>query len=251
MLLPVTNAAAVSAANPAAAIAAAAGHSAHRHLRAEADWTRDGQSGTATLEIFGTYLTGAIDAGPLELGGATFTALQFAVIPRARGGPFDIVLGSDVLAALSLTIEAERHRVRVAPAGIAGNGTPITLDFPGGRPVAQVRLGQRDQSEPMLVDTGDSALISIGYDEYREDPGLFAVRGSSSAAGIAGLPMDTLDGSLGRAEIGSRTLDDVPVRAVRGQRTGHVGYGLAARCAALTLDLGRSRIVCGGAAGEP
>jgi hypothetical protein len=199
------------------------------------------------IEVSGLskYLTGVIDAGPLVLGGATFGTLHFAVIPRTRGPAFDVVLGSDVLAALSITIEPGHRRARVGPAGAGGGGSTIALTFPGGLPFAAVRLAGREEPEPMLVDTGDAEGISIGYDRYREDSGLFAVRSATVAAGVAGTPMDALAGTLDRADIGGRPFENVPISAVRGQHTGHVGYGLVVRCQPLTIDLGRQRIRCG------
>jgi hypothetical protein len=209
-----------------------------------------GQEPRGRIEIagLGTYLTGTIDAGPLVLGGATFPTLRFAVIPRARGAAFDVVLGSDALAGLRVTFDARRHRARVAPPADDIDGTPIALEFAAGLPFVQVRLGQRDRPETMLVDTGDSGLLSIGYDEYRQDTGLFAPSGASTVTGLGGAPMDAVEGRLDRADVGGQALSDLPVSAVRGQHSGHVGYGLAGRCAALALDLGHQRIACLGEA---
>jgi hypothetical protein len=193
----------------------------------------------------GTYLTGVVDAGPLVLGGATFDSLHFAVIPRARGPAFDVVLGSDVLAALRITIDPGGRRARIGPPGDEPVGVAIALAFSGGLPFARVRLGQRDQSEAMLVDTGDSEAISIGYDEYRDDGGLFSAQPGTTAAGLGGPPMDALTGVLDRADVGGRTFEHVSISAVRGQHVGHIGYGLAVRCAQFTLDVGRQRVVCG------
>lgn len=214
---------------------------------------RLGQEPHGRIEIsgLGTYLTGAVDAGPITLGSATFGVLHLAVIPRARGVPFDIVLGSDALAGLRITFDSRRRQARIASAGDGLTGTPIAVAFSGGLPYVQVRLGQRDEPESMLVDTGDSALLSIGYDEYREDPALFAARGADAAAGLGTLPLDAVEGRIRRAEVGAQLFDDVPISAVRGQHAGHVGYGLAGRCPALTLDLGRRRIVCGTDAPQP
>ena len=201
--------------------------------------------GEIEVSGLGSYLTGAIDAGPLVLGGATFGALHFAVIPRTRGPAFDVVLGSDVLATLSLTIETGRRRARVGPPGADRRGAAIALALSAGLPFAPVRLAGREESEPMLVDTGDTQGISIGYDRYREDSGLFAVRSATVAAGAAGTPMDALAGTLDRADVGGRPFENVPISAVRGQHIGHVGYGLVARCAPLTIDLGRRLMRCG------
>jgi len=201
--------------------------------------------GEIEVSGLGSYLTGAIDGDSLVLGGATFGALHFAVIPRPRGPAFDVVLGSDVLAALSITIEPGHRRAGVALPGTDLGAAAIVLAFPGGLPFAPVRLAGRGESEPMLVDTGDAEGISIGYDRYREDRGLFAVRSATVATGLAGTPMDALAGTLDRADVGGRAFESVPISAVRGQHIGHIGYGLVARCAPLTIDLGRARIGCG------
>ena len=97
----------------------------------------------------------------------------------------------------------------------------------------------------MLVDTGDSGLVSIGYDEYREDTALFTVQTAGSARGLGAAPMDALRGELDRARIGGRSLDRVPIAAVRGQHIGHLGFAFAARCRPYVIDLGQSRIECG------
>ncbi len=204
---------------------------------------RLGQEPHGRIEIggLGTYLTGAIQAGPLVVASATFPALRLAVIPRARPN-FDVVLGSDVLAGLRIVFAGGGHRARIEPATGDLDGTPVALEFAAGLPFVEVRLGGRDEREPLLVDTGDSNLVSIGYDEYREDSGLFAPRGSGTAAGLGAEPMDTVDGILDRLDIAGQSLSDVPISAVRGQHGGHLGYALAGRCTSLTLDLGARRI---------
>jgi hypothetical protein len=150
-----------------------------------------------------------------------------------------------------VALDVEHRRARVTASAVQPVGTPIAIDFAGGVPYAAVRLGARDTREAMLVDTGDSGLVSIGYDEYREDPELFAVRGSGSALGLGGSVVDTLQGELSHAEVGGQALADVPISAVRGQHAGHIGYGLAARCASLVLDLGQRRIECRPKGGGP
>ena len=198
------------------------------------------------IEIGGlaTYLTGVIDAGPLSVGPATFERLHLAVVPSDRLAPFDVILGSDALASLRIGFESGT-RVSIAKTGDAAAGDPIALEFAGGLPYAQVRLGDREHSEPMLVDTGDSGLVSIGYDEYREDTALFTVQTAGSARGLGAAPMDALRGELDRARIGGRSLDRVPIAAVRGQHIGHLGFAFAARCRPYVIDLGQSRIECG------
>jgi hypothetical protein len=208
---------------------------------------RLGQEPHGSIEITGlqSYLTGVVDAGPLTLGGATFERLRFAVIPRAHGAAFDVILGCDALDDLRIAFDLERRRARVGASAPQGGLAQIAVDFADGVPYAQVRLGGRDGSEAMLVDTGDSGLVSIGYDEYRKDTGLFAVRGSGLASGLGGTAMDTLQGEVGHADVGGQPLDRVPISAVRGQHVGHLGYGFAAHCEPFVLDLGQRRIECG------
>jgi hypothetical protein len=205
-----------------------------------------GQEPHGRIEIAGLapYLTGIIDAGPLALGSANFTRLRFAVIPRVRGPNFDVILGSDALGELRITFAAGRRRATIGPTQGPPAGRAIALSFAAGLPYAEVRLGARDHTEPMLVDTGDAETLSIGYDEYREDMQLFTARASDAATGLGGTPMDALRGQLGHADIGGEPIDAAPISAVRGQHVGHIGYGFAARCAELVVDFGQRSMEC-------
>jgi hypothetical protein len=204
------------------------------------------------IEISGLapYLTGVVTAGPLAVGSATFDPLHFAVVPHLRGGGFDVILGSDALAAVRVAFERSREKMQLlTPAANAGEPS-FRLDFSGGLPYVDVRLGTQSSSESMLLDTGDTGTLSIGYDQYREDMTLFAVRGSSSAAGLGDASMDALYGILAHAEVGGRSLDSVPISAVRGQHVGHVGYAYTAHCAEFVLELGGERAQCLAAAAD-
>jgi hypothetical protein len=202
------------------------------------------------IEIGGLhpYLTGVVEAGPLLLGGATFDGLRFAVIPRVREKRFDVLVGSDALSALCITFDVARRQATVAASGAPSRGRSIGITFADGRPYISVKLGERATSESMLVDTGDSATLAIGYEQYHSDMTLFTVREMGTAVGTGGA-MDALLGELAHADIGGEALDRAPISAVRGQHVGHVGYGFAAHCGRFVVDLGARRIVCGGAAG--
>ena len=104
-----------------------------------------GQEPHGRIEIggLGTYLTGAIQAGPLVVASATFPALRLAVIPRARPN-FDVVLGSDVLAGLRIVFAGGGHRARIEPATGDLDGTAVGLEFAAGLPFVEVRLGGRE-----------------------------------------------------------------------------------------------------------
>jgi hypothetical protein len=199
--------------------------------------------GTIAIEGLGSYVTGVVDADPLDVGGAHIGGLHFAVIPHVRGADFDVILGSDVLARLRIELDAGRRRARIGPAGGQPAGDPIAVDFIGGLPFTDVRLRDR-APEPLLIDTGDSATLSIGYDEYRLDTSLFAPRGASRVSGAGSVTMDGLDGELPHVDFGPARFNNVAITAVRGQHRGHLGYGFAARCGRLVLDFGERRIEC-------
>lgn len=206
-----------------------------------------------SIEVSGldSYLTGVVDAGPLEIGAADIASLHFAVIPHVRAAGFDVILGSDALAGLRVEFDPGRRRARIEAGRKAPAGPPIPVDFKAGLPFADVRLGGRTQPESMLVDTGDSETLSIGYDEYRVDMGLFAASGHSVARGAGAASMDTVDGELGSVEVGAARFEHVPIAAVRGQHVGHLGFGFAARCGRFVLALGEGRIECLGSAEGP
>lgn len=207
--------------------------------------------GTLEISALGTYLTGVVDAGPLELGAATVAAagngpLHWAVIPHVRGPEFDVVIGSDILAGLTLELDPGRRVARLMASGAGLGGPLIEVDFGAGLPIADVRIGEQRSAEPMLVDTGDTGTVSIGYDEFRLDEGLFSGREHALASGAGATTMDALGGELRRLEVGQVRFGDVGIVAVRGQHRGHLGYGFAARCGRFLLDLGARRIACGG-----
>jgi hypothetical protein len=203
--------------------------------------------GAIDIEGFSTYLTGVVQTGPVTLGAATLGQLRFAVIPRLRDARFDVILGSDAFAGLRLTFDHDRRRVSIAePAGESADRS-ISVDFPSGVPIVQVRLGNRERSESMLLDTGDTQTLAIGYDEYRTDMSLFAVRGRAVATGTGPGSNDALTGELDRADIDGAIIERVAISAVRGQHGGHLGYGFVARCGRFVVELGAGRMECGNA----
>ncbi len=199
-----------------------------------------------TLEIAGLtpYLTGIVDAGPLTFGGATFDTLHFAIVPRARGAAFDVVLGSDVLARVRLELDPHDRRAKLGARAAEPSSTSIGVAFRGGVPYVAVRLNHADATQSMLLDTGDSGFVSLGYDQYRTDPTLFAVQAATSASGFGGGSMDALSGEVARAEVGTEIADRVPALAVRGQHVGHIGYRFVAWCGRMSVDLSQNRVEC-------
>lgn len=199
--------------------------------------------GEIVISAMGRYLTGVVEAGTLAIGSATIDDLHLAVIPNARDFGFDVILGSDALAALRLDIDASRRVVRLA----ASEGGPapgaIPLTFVDGVPFVDTRLG--DVPQRMLFDTGDSSVLAIGYDQYRRNVELFPATGRVTARGLGG-SSDALIGRIEHATVGGLDLGGSEVRVVRTLHEGHVGFGVTARCAVLVLDYPQRRIDCRG-----
>ena len=118
----------------------------------------------------------------------------------------------------------------------AGPGDPELLTIAAVKAIAA--------ADVILVDTGDTGTVSIGYDAFLALPRLFTPSGRSVASGVSAAAMDTVDGELARINIGSAAFDHVAISAVRGQHRGHLGYGFATRCARFVLDLGHRSMAC-------
>lgn len=188
----------------------------------------------------GRYATGIVDAGPLAVGNATFATWHFAVIPGARGFGFDVILGSDALATIRLTIDRTHRRARIEPARTDGAARGWPLTFAGDVPHATVALGGHELAA--LLDTGDSALLSIDYETLRREPALFQLSGTATSAGIGG-SSDALEGIAPSVRVGSTEFGPAHVTVTRTQRGAHLGIGILTRCT-LVLDFAQSRAEC-------
>jgi predicted aspartyl protease len=195
--------------------------------------------GELVINAFGEYATGAVTAGPVTLGGARFDRVRLAVAPTTVTMPFDVVVGADLLARLRVEIDRAHAVARVGPPAREVRGG-VPLHFRGGVPMLTVDLG--GFATPALLDTGDSAIVSFGYDAYRSGP-QWPIVGRVNANGIGGVD-DALEVALPSAHLGA--LDLGPVRAIvrRTQHGAHVGAALWSRCT-LTLDEAAERLWCG------
>ncbi len=196
--------------------------------------------GQLTVRSFETYVTGTVDAGPLTIANANVAPLHFEVLPSTRDRGYDVVVGSDILSAMRLDVNASTHTLRLGPPSAAPRGTTIPLTFEGGLPY--VALTVANQTQAALFDTGDDALVAIGYDWYRQHAD-FPVSRAGNVAGVVGTS-DTLVGQALDARAGPLDLGATEITVVRSRHDGHVGIGLAARCAILGIDLHEARLDC-------
>jgi hypothetical protein len=176
------------------------------------------------LEIvgIGRFATGFVEAGPLELGPARFGRVRFAVVPPTSAAPFDLVVGSDLLAHVRLLLDRPRRTARISAPGRSGAGTAVALTFHGGSPLVQTMFGP--QGTRALLDTGDQSVLSFGYGAYREGP-QWKVVDRGLARGLGGAD-DILTVEVPDVHVGGLAIGSARATVRRTQRVAHVGVGL-------------------------
>ncbi|BDE06057.1 hypothetical protein WPS_13330 [Vulcanimicrobium alpinum] len=193
------------------------------------------------LEIagFSRFVTGFVDAPRLAAGAAAFERLRLAVIPAVAQERFDVVVGADLLARVHVAIDRARRRVRItAPQRVAA-GEIVPLRFDGNVPLVDASF----DGAPVraLLDTGDAAIVSLGYADYRRGPQWpLAVR--VQAQGVAG-GNDAFIVTIPQVRIGPLALGATRATVNRTQTTAHVGAGMWSRCT-IELDERDERLGC-------
>ncbi len=180
------------------------------------------------LEVsgFGRFATGLVETGPLVLGSARFARARFAVIPATAGLRFDVVVGSDLLGRVRLSLDRAHATARVAaPGGSSGDGTSVPLTFLAGSPELPAVFGT--EGHRALLDTGDASIVSFGIADYRLGP-QWPVVGRGQAVGVAGAD-DTLLVQLPSLAVGALSAGPVAATVRRTQAVPHVGIGLWTR----------------------
>ena len=177
------------------------------------------------LEIAGLsrFATGSVETGPLVLGSARFEHVRFAVVPQSRAARFDVVVGSDLLARVRLILDRTARTARIVPPG--GGADPpgaVRLAFHNGAPIVQTMFGP--QGARALLDTGDEAVLSIGYAAYRVGP-QWTVVSRGEAVGVAGAD-DIITVEIPDVRIGPLAIGAVRTAVRRTQAQAHVGIGL-------------------------
>ncbi|HEY0382732.1 MAG TPA: retropepsin-like aspartic protease [Candidatus Elarobacter sp.] len=177
------------------------------------------------LEISGVarFATGFVETGPLVLGSARFGRVRFAVVPPSRAARFDVVVGSDLLARVRLVLDHGSRTARiVAPGGGFEQPGTVSLTFHNGSPIVQTMFGP--QGARALFDTGDEAVLSIGYAAYRVGP-QWTILSRGQALGMAGFD-DIITVEIPDVRIGPLTIGTTRTIVRRTQAIAHVGVGL-------------------------
>jgi hypothetical protein len=195
------------------------------------------------LEIAGLsrFATGFVETGPLALGTARFEHVRFAVVPPSRAARFDVVIGSDLLARVRVILDRRGRSARVvAPAGGADPPGAVRLAFHNGSPIVQAMFGP--QGARALLDTGDEAVLSIGYAAYRVGP-QWPVLARGQAVGVAGAD-DVITVEIPDVRVGPLALGTTRTSVRRTQAIAHVGIGLWDRYVVdLDESAGRARFI--------
>jgi hypothetical protein len=177
------------------------------------------------LEIAGMsrFATGFVETGPLALGSARFARARLAVVPPSRAARFDVIVGSDLLARVRLVLDRAGRTARIVAPGPA-NDSPgaVRLTFRNGSPIVQTMFGP--EGARALLDTGDEAVLSIGYAAYRVGP-QWAVVTRGQSVGIAGAD-DVITVEIPDVRVGPLAIGSTRTVVRRTQSIAHVGIGL-------------------------
>lgn len=170
----------------------------------------------------GDYSTQVVRAGPLTIGNATFPEGYYLVLNDIHAYGYDVVIGTDVLAATNVRIDGNARTISF---GAAPQSAPITvpLSFENFVPVVKVRLDSIETS--LLVDTGDESNINLAYEFYAKHPSLFTITGKRNVRGIGASSVEML-GSIAQVTLGTYTTGPQTIgttQTLAGTAFGHLG----------------------------
>ncbi|HKE37238.1 MAG TPA: aspartyl protease family protein [Candidatus Baltobacteraceae bacterium] len=178
--------------------------------------------GEHTVRGLGNYSTQVVRAGPLAIGNATFPVGYYIVLNDIHKYGYDVVIGTDVLAATNVRIDGNAHTIKF---GVAAQSAPITvpMSFENFVPVIKVQLGAVEAR--LLVDTGDESNINLAYEFYTKHPQLFTITSKRDVSGVGASSVEML-GSIPQITLGSYTTGPQTIGTTRtlvGTAFGHLG----------------------------
>ena len=198
-------------------------------------------TGTFEVEGIGDYLTELVSAPPLRIGAATLPKATYVVLSDLEGTSYDVILGSDFLAAARVTIDGPHRRVIVRPRSAVAAAKGVPIRFLALVPTVRATLGATPAR--LLVDTGDESTINLGTKFFHAHPTLFHVTESRSVRGVGGTSTEHL-GKVAGVALGPLHLANVTIGTtdrLHSVGDGHIGNGLLAKFV-VTFDYARGRI---------
>jgi hypothetical protein len=180
--------------------------------------------GSFRVSGLGDYRTVVVRAGPLQVGNATFPDANYVELREIHGFGYDVVLGADVLAASSVTLDLGRHTM-VLGTGPPAGAVAVPLTFSDFVPVVSVELGSTPTE--LAVDTGDESTINLSYAFYTAHTNLFTATELRHVDGVGGSAVEVL-GTIGSVRVGDLLLRSQRIGAtqtMQGTAYGHLGAG--------------------------
>lgn len=197
--------------------------------------------GTFEVKGIGRYLTELVDAPPLHVGATTLPRATYIVLPDLEGTNYDVVLGTDFLAAAHVTIDGPKRRVILRPTRTTHAARGIPIRFLSLVPTIPVTLARTPAR--LLVDTGDESTINLGARFFHRHPTLFNVTKARSVRGVGGSSVERL-GTIADITLGSLHLANLEIGATEHLNStgdGHLGSGFMASFV-VTFDYAHDRI---------
>jgi len=197
--------------------------------------------GTFEAEGIGRYLTELVTAPPLHVGAVTLPRATYVVLSDLEGTRYDVILGTDFLAAAQVTIDGPRRRVILQPIEATNVARGLPIRFLALVPTIPVTLATTPAR--LLVDTGDESTINLGASFFHRHPTLFRVIESRPVRGVGGSSVERL-GTIADITLGSIHLANLEIGAtehLNSSGDGHIGSGLMARLV-VTFDYAHDRI---------
>ncbi|HVA28713.1 MAG TPA: retropepsin-like aspartic protease [Candidatus Baltobacteraceae bacterium] len=183
--------------------------------------------GSFQVRGLGNYSTDVVRVGALRVGNATWGPSNYVVLNDIHRFGYDVVLGADVLASTTISLDPIAHTIAFgAPAPPGGTGVHIV--FANFVPVVIVQLGRLGAQ--LALDTGDESNINLAYDFYQEHRGLFDATEQRNVAGVGGTSVELI-GTIPQVRIGNLSIDKQRIGAtqsLRGTAYGHLGAAFLA-----------------------
>jgi len=189
----------------------------------------------------GRYATEVVRAGPLQIGGVWFPVADYVVLHDIHRYNYDAVLGADVLAHATVSIDYGKRTVLFEDGGARQAISTVPLSFVNFVPVVPVRL--ETTLAALAVDTGDESTINLSYDYYNQHPGLFAATASQSVSGIGGTS-EELIGEIAHVQVGDFRVESQQIgttKTLRATAQGHLGGGFLSHFRVI-LEYARERL---------